>query len=215
MTTYAIPSTASRPASMTFCCTDSTTRHPSSCSRFWGQCLKRRGGFTTSSMRDAAPDSCEPMLKPYARSLTGVDLSPGMLIKARARMSYDDLHEDEITRFLCCPHCNFRRDRADTLCYFGELQLFAQVAHRALQRGWVAFTVERGDGVQSYRLLPHGRYCHARAYVEVTLMNAGFESIHVAQAVFHHRHGPRRRPRARRFHRLRRRFRSARSAARG
>ena len=43
---------------------------------------------------------CGVLLKPLARSLTGVDLSASMLKKAKQRGIYDRLVEDEITRFL-------------------------------------------------------------------------------------------------------------------
>ena len=128
---------------------------------------------------------CGPLLKPYARSLTGVDLSPGMLAKARTRDAYDRLHEDEITRFLAARVAAFDViASADTLCYFGDLKLLAQTARRALRAGgWIGFTVERSDDIETYRIQPHGRYSHARAYLEGILAHAGFEAMHVIPAV--------------------------------
>jgi predicted TPR repeat methyltransferase len=128
---------------------------------------------------------CGPLLKPYARSLTGVDLSPGMLAKARDCGVYDGLHEDEITRFLAAHVAAFDViASADTLCYFGDLQPLAQTARRALRAGgWIGFTVERRDDVETYFLQPHGRYCHARDYVEGVLVHAGFETVDVVPAV--------------------------------
>ena len=38
---------------------------------------------------------CAPLLKPYARVLAGIDLSGGMLVRARARGIYDELIEGE------------------------------------------------------------------------------------------------------------------------
>jgi predicted TPR repeat methyltransferase len=73
---------------------------------------------------------------------------------------------------------------ADTLCYFGDLRLLAQAACRALRAGrWIGFTVERAEGVETYRLQPHGRYRHARAYVQSVLAGAGFDATHVIPAV--------------------------------
>lgn len=128
---------------------------------------------------------CGPLLKPYARSLTGVDLSGGMLVNARTREAYDRLHEDEITRFLAAHVEAFDViASADTLCYFGDLQVLAQTARQALRAGgWLGFTVERSDDVETYRIQPHGRYSHARAYVEGVLADAGFEAVHVIPAV--------------------------------
>jgi predicted TPR repeat methyltransferase len=68
---------------------------------------------------------------------------------------------------------------ADTLVYFGALQAVADAAFRALRPGGLLiFTVEEAvDGVpeSGYRINPHGRYSHSRAYVQSTLMRAGFE----------------------------------------
>jgi predicted TPR repeat methyltransferase len=128
---------------------------------------------------------CGPLLKPYARSLTGVDLSAGMLAKARARATYDDLHEEEITRFLAAHLAAFDViASADTLCYFGDLALLAQTARRALRPGgWIGFTVERADDAETYRIQPHGRYGHGRAYVERILAQARFEDVRMTSAV--------------------------------
>lgn len=128
---------------------------------------------------------CGPLLKPYARSLAGVDLSQGMLVRARARAIYDSLHEEEITRFLAARVAAFDVvASADTLCYFGELLALLQAARGALRAGgWIAFTVERDDDIETFRLQPHGRYCHARAYVEHALAVAGFKALHVSPAV--------------------------------
>jgi predicted TPR repeat methyltransferase len=68
---------------------------------------------------------------------------------------------------------------ADTLVYFGRLEDAAAAAAVALRPGGrLAFTVEAlvdaGPG-DTYVLRNHGRYCHARPYVEATLVGAGFE----------------------------------------
>ena len=71
-----------------------------------------------------------------------------------------------------------------TLCYFGDLQLVAQAARSALRPGgWIGFTVERADDAETYRLHPHGRYSHARIYVERVLAHAGFEAPQILPAV--------------------------------
>ena len=108
-----------------------------------------------------------------------------MLARARVREIYDNLHEDEITRFLAARVATFDViASADTLCYFGDLHALLYTARRSLRpRGWIAFTVERDDAIETYRLQPHGRYCHARAYVEETLEVAGFEAVQIVPAV--------------------------------
>ena len=128
---------------------------------------------------------CGPLLAPYAETLTGVDLSAGMLEKARALDVYDRLSQDEITRVLARePEAFDVIASADTLCYFGNLETVARAARAALRAGgWLAFTVERVDDATAYRINPHGRYSHSRSYVEGILVDAGFTAIDIAPVV--------------------------------
>jgi predicted TPR repeat methyltransferase len=132
---------------------------------------------------------CGPLLTPYARRLVGVDLSTRMLTQAKARNVYDDLFKVELTAYL--------RDvtqaydvivSADTLVYFGPLEDVVAAAARALRPGGrLIFTVEEltGESDAGYALSPHGRYTHARAYVERVLAAAQFGSeIATAQLRF-------------------------------
>ena len=119
---------------------------------------------------------CGPLLRPYARSLVGVDLSSGMLAKANTRAIYDRLVEAEIVRFLDRHTAQFDVvASADTLCYFGDLMPAMRAAHASLRPdGWLAFTLERADDTDTHRINPHGRYSHARSYVTAVLDTAGF-----------------------------------------
>lgn len=127
---------------------------------------------------------CAPLLKPYARSLAGVDLSGGMLAKALSRAIYDQRVESEISRLLDERAAQFDViASADTLCYFGDLASVVQAARTALRpQGWLAFTLERADDVDAYRINPHGRYSHARAYVTAILEGARFEHVFIESA---------------------------------
>lgn len=84
---------------------------------------------------------CGPLLAPYPRTLSGVDLSAGMLERARALAVYDRLVQDEITRFLLNEREAFDViASADTLCYFGSLDAVARAARSALRPGgWLVF----------------------------------------------------------------------------
>lgn len=125
---------------------------------------------------------CGPALRTHARQLIGVDLSERMLDKARQRGCYDRLDVDELTRHL--------RDRpdafdlivsADTLCYFGPLKPVVSAAAAALRAGgWLIFSVEEGDG-DGFTLNPHGRYSHARGYVEYCLTEVGLSPERIRQ----------------------------------
>jgi len=121
---------------------------------------------------------CGPMLAPYARRLSGVDLSAGMLDRAKEKNVYDELVQGELTE-----HLRRRTEAfdvivsADTLVYFGALEDVVAAAAGALRpRGLLIFTLEdagRGDAPPGYRLELHGRYSHARGYVERLLAGAG------------------------------------------
>jgi predicted TPR repeat methyltransferase len=123
---------------------------------------------------------CGPLLEPFARRLTGVDLSTKMLTQARARTVYDDLFKVELTAYL--RDCTAAYDiiaSADTLVYFGPLEAVVTAAANALRPGGrFVFTVEElaGETDAGYTLNSHGRYAHARPYVERVLAAAGLRA---------------------------------------
>jgi predicted TPR repeat methyltransferase len=123
---------------------------------------------------------CAPLLRPWARRLEGVDLSGGMLERARRRGGYDALHEAELTAFLAgTPAAWDAIVSADTLCYFGDLGPPLRAAAGALRPGGVVvFTVERLPDDEAahapHALRAHGRYAHAEAAVRAALEGCGF-----------------------------------------
>lgn len=126
---------------------------------------------------------CAPLLRPYARHLVGVDLSPRMLDKARERGGYDELIAAELTAFLAVrPKTYDLIVSADTLVYFGALEaVFAAAATALRLGGWLAFTVEAATGEappRGFRINPSGRYSHAAEYLRRALADAGLE-IHL------------------------------------
>jgi predicted TPR repeat methyltransferase len=113
---------------------------------------------------------CGPLIRGYARRLTGVDLSPGMLTQAREKQVYDELLQIELTAYLRSHRDSFDVIvSADTLVYFGALDNVIAAAAGALRSGGVLiFTLEHGTSASApdYHLETHGRYTHARPYVE-------------------------------------------------
>jgi predicted TPR repeat methyltransferase len=123
-------------------------------------------------------------LKPWCARLEGVDLSPGMLERARERGIYDSLVEEDLGAFLA--RNSLRYDliaSADTLIYFGALEEVAIHAHEALRAGgWLLLTVEDGgEQPEGYKLQFHGRYTHRADYVVRALERAGFLEVRIAR----------------------------------
>jgi predicted TPR repeat methyltransferase len=119
-----------------------------------------------------------PLLRPLARRLEGIDLSRGMLDKARERDVYDALRAGELTAELALPGTRYDLIAAvDVLVYFGALEgLFERVAQRLAPGGLFAFTVEKGTG-PAYRLQPSMRYAHSLDYLRECARGAGLRPV--------------------------------------
>jgi predicted TPR repeat methyltransferase len=129
---------------------------------------------------------CAQLVKPYARRLVGVDLSAGMLEKARRKQLYDELVKGELTAYLTTHRDAFDVIvSADTLVYFGPLEDVAAAAGEALRPGGMfVFTVEElvsAAAGEDFQIQPHGRYSHTQPYVERVLERAGF-GAHIEHA---------------------------------
>lgn len=119
---------------------------------------------------------CGAQLRPLARRLVGVDLSPGMLKLAAQRGCYDELARSELVEYLQRSSEQFDAiSCADTLVYFGSLAaFFAGAATRLQPGGALLFSVESlASDSSPYRLETHGRYAHGEGYVRATLAGAG------------------------------------------
>ena len=120
---------------------------------------------------------CGPLIKDYARRVTGVDLSAKMLEKAEQRDCYDELHQAELTAFIGAHSASYDVIvSADTLVYFGDLSEVTQAANQALlPEGHFIFTVERSDQPlsQGFSIHPHGRFSHSEDYVRQVIQSAG------------------------------------------
>lgn len=100
-------------------------------------------------------------------TLTGLDISPGMLAKARQRNCYDRLIQAEGVSYLS--ECDESYDLIaafDLVVYIGDLEaLFAAAATRLSPGGVFAFSYETQEGA-GYRLHHAGRFAHAPSYID-------------------------------------------------
>ena len=98
------------------------------------------------------------LFKPCAARLTGIDLSPAMIEKARARDVYDSLIVGDIETALIGEYDLILA--ADTLVYLGDLRpVFAAVADHLAPGGFFLFTTEAKEGpgiVQASNWVPNG-----------------------------------------------------------
>lgn len=133
-----------------------------------------------------------PLVKPWVRSLVGVDLSQGMLDQAKTRGVYDELRHEEITSFVNRHVGAF--DLAlctETLLYFGQLtDLVAGVARALRPGGRFIATIELLDGDASdFVLHTAGRYAHSAKYMTESLVKAGFTVERSAVACVREQYG--------------------------
>ena len=119
--------------------------------------------------------SGEPF-RDIARRLTGVDLSPNMIAKAKARGIYDELIVDDILATLVRTDAAFDLIIAiDVFIYFGELASVFRACKSALRSGGLfAFSTEVEEGEDEFVLRPSGRYAHTLSYLRTLADTSGF-----------------------------------------
>lgn len=117
----------------------------------------------------------------YAERLDGIDLSPAMIEKARARNIYDSLHVADICHWLEGTVQTYQLIfSADTLVYLGDLAPVFTGVVRALGAGChFLFTVEKKEG-EGFELGPKRRWRHSESYLRAGAQRAG---LHVAGLV--------------------------------
>ncbi|MBV8048846.1 MAG: tetratricopeptide repeat protein [Paludibacterium sp.] len=119
---------------------------------------------------------CGPYLQPWARTLTGVDLSPKSLALAADKQCYHHLAQEEIVAHLQCHVAAYDLiASADTFIYFGALAPFLRAAAGALTPGgWLVASVEERFADGPFGITPSGRYNHRQDYLRAELAASGF-----------------------------------------
>ena len=132
-----------------------------------------------------------PLLRPLARRLAGVDLSPRMIARAAATNLYDELHVAEVVAYL--HRTAGRHDlvvACDVFIYLGNLApVFAAVARVLAPGGLFAFTVEAGEADAGYDLLPTLRYAHSERYLRELAQAHGLRVARCERAPLREGHG--------------------------
>ncbi|HZF77605.1 MAG TPA: methyltransferase domain-containing protein [Acetobacteraceae bacterium] len=128
-------------------------------------------------------------LRPFARRMEGLDLSPRMLAEAERRGIYAALHEADLTEWLPTRRGAFDLVvAADVLNYLGDLGPALDAAAGALAAGgWLAFSVETGEAPAA--LGPGMRWRHAPAHVAALAGAAGLAEVARRDAVLREERG--------------------------
>ncbi len=116
-----------------------------------------------------------------ANHLTGIDLSPGMLDKAKARNVYDELIVADInTALLSIKRSFFTVTCSVALYHWADLGPFFYAAARVLAPGGhLIFSVDPvNDELDVGQSLP-GEYAHSRAYIRRLTAGAGLREISI------------------------------------
>jgi predicted TPR repeat methyltransferase len=120
---------------------------------------------------------CAPLLRPRCDRLDGIDLSAGMVERARARGLYDDVRQADAAQFLTTT--DRRYDlliAADVFIYVGALEPVFDGASRVLHPGGAfCFSLEAADGHVDWELRMSLRYAHSGGYIRMLAAQRGFE----------------------------------------
>jgi predicted TPR repeat methyltransferase len=119
---------------------------------------------------------CGPLLRPWARHLCGIDLSPAMIEQARARGVYDALEACDLVVALRRAERSFDLlVAADVLLYVGDLSPVFEAAAKCLRPGGLfAYSVESGAGDRYYLQEKSKRFAHSRPYLQKLAAMYGF-----------------------------------------
>ncbi|MFT7654788.1 MAG: putative TPR repeat methyltransferase [Candidatus Azotimanducaceae bacterium] len=111
-----------------------------------------------------------------SRHLTGVDISSKMLEQSSKKAIYDELHRDDIIKFL-----TISKERydlviaADVLVYVGnKTPLFSRLQNILHPGSYFAFSTEISE-TDNYVLLQSGRYAHSKNYIQTLSDKHGFK----------------------------------------
>ena len=126
---------------------------------------------------------CGEIIKPLARTLTGIDLSEKMLAVAENKHIYDTLIAMDVLTYLQDKHDQFDLVLAgDVLVYFGDLNaIFSLVYHALKPQGLFIFNLEMSEA-EDHRITVSGRFAHHKTYVDQLAATHDFKVLAYRQA---------------------------------
>ena len=134
--------------------------------------------------------ACGVLLRPFARYLTGVDLSAPMLTIAKQKTCYDALHNAEIGAFLT--HAQQTYDvivASGVLIFIGDLGALLVAARHALRSGGVfIFTCYRSEA-DDVAVRGNFHFAHSEAHLRARAQGAGFTVERIDTVVHEYEHG--------------------------
>ena len=115
--------------------------------------------------------------------LDGVDLSDRMLIQARDKGCYNQIHPDSILHHLASTKESYDFFLAtDVFIYVGDLlPVFSLAWDIATPDALFCFSTERLDA-ENFRLLPTGRFAYSPAYIHQAAAKTGWITVHQESA---------------------------------
>jgi predicted TPR repeat methyltransferase len=127
---------------------------------------------------------CGALFKPYAKSLTGVDLSPNMLAMAAQKNLFNDLITQDVITFLSDKHQQYDFILAgDVLVYLGDLTLLFRFVKQALRpKGLFIFNAEICND-SSFKMNQSGRFSHSKDYLDAEAAKNHFHLVSYHTAV--------------------------------
>lgn len=134
---------------------------------------------------------CGPLFRKWARTLIGVDLSAGMLEKAKQRRVYDELiHGDLLVPLNRAGAAFDAIIAADVFVYVGALEeVFARCRTALRSSGIFAFSIEAHEGEEDYVLRPSTRYAHSARYIADLAQRSEFKTVGRESTVLRQDHG--------------------------
>lgn len=124
------------------------------------------------------------LYRPFAKRLTGVDVSSKMLEKAGEKGIYDNLELFDILQDWTFPLKFDLIYSSDVFVYFGNLdRIIRSISLHLACGGIVAFSVERlEEDNKDYRLYSSGRYSHSQKYIQNCLAQHGLQLMEAVES---------------------------------